>query len=169
MVSTVIHAVGPNYSLIEGIRFEISNFYYFYYLFFLTHINNNNSYGNGEDVEEALARGDILLSNAYRSCMNAAQERNIELLGFSLLSAGAFRGSRNLEDILRIAINSISSGVYEGLREVHLVAYTQEEISTILHVLDGQSGPIPSSILIGSGSADAIRFFMNNLEKSVTS
>lgn len=80
-----------------------------------------------------------------------------------------FSGSRNLEDILRIAINSISSGVYEGLREVHLVAYTQEEISTILHVLDGQSGPIPSSILIGSGSADAIRFFMNNLEKSVTS
>lgn len=124
--------------------------------------------GRGENVENALLHGDTLLSSAYLSCMSAAQERNIELLGFSLLSAGAFRGSRSLDHILRIAINSISSAIYEGLREVHLIAYTTEEINAILKILEGETGPIPSAILIGPGSADIIRGFINDLESSIT-
>ncbi len=53
----------------------------------------------GKDHSEALERGDALLKSAYLSSMRNAQERGIELLGFSLLSSGVFRGSRTLEQV----------------------------------------------------------------------
>jgi hypothetical protein len=55
--------------------------------------------GEGKDTEEALREGDALLESAYVSSMRASQERDIELLGFSLLSSGVFRGSRSLDEV----------------------------------------------------------------------
>ena len=93
-----IHAVGPNYRVLDGV---------------------------GKSLEE----GDLLLRSAYLTSMAlAANNGTIKTIGFSLLSAGIFRGPRSLATVLDIAVQSIIDGAYNGLQEVHLVAFTEVEL-----------------------------------------
>lgn len=97
----VIHAVGPHYGVIC------------------------TRPGAGFD------EGDKLLHSAYVSAMKRAEEVGVEKLGFCLISAGIFRGRRTLEEVLSIAVAAVEEGVYAGLKEVHLVAFTREEVRAL--------------------------------------
>jgi O-acetyl-ADP-ribose deacetylase (regulator of RNase III) len=93
-----IHAVGPNYRVLEGL---------------------------GKSLED----GDRLLHGAYLKSMQLAKENGgIQTVGFSLLSAGIFRGPRSLRAVLDIAVRAVLDGAFGGLEEVHLVAFTEEEL-----------------------------------------
>jgi O-acetyl-ADP-ribose deacetylase (regulator of RNase III) len=78
-------------------------------------------------VRSDASASDALLASAYTEAMARAAEAKIKYLGFSLISAGIFRGSRSLRDVLEIGVKSVSQAAYPGLEEVHFVAYTQNE------------------------------------------
>jgi O-acetyl-ADP-ribose deacetylase (regulator of RNase III) len=81
--------------------------------------------------------GDELLSSAYSSSLACAESAHIEAIAFSLLSAGEFRGSRSVREVLRIGINAIYN--FEGyaeLRDVHLCAFQDREIDVFLDIAD---------------------------------
>jgi len=102
-VSCVIHAVGPDY----------------------------------HDIEDA-ERGDVdsifdeRLRNAYCAAMREARTGSVETIGFSLLSAGIFRGRRSLRDVLTVAVEAIWENAFVGLNEAHLVAFTRQEMNELL-------------------------------------
>ena len=60
---------------------------------------------------------DALLASAYCAAMARAAEADSATIGFSLLSAGIFRGGRSLEAVLRIAVDAVAGAAYEGLGE----------------------------------------------------
>ena len=64
--------------------------------------DNNNSNSNEFSVPDSLLRS--AYQNSLRRCNT---ENNITDVGFSLLSAGIFRGNRSQEDVLRIGIIAI--------------------------------------------------------------
>jgi len=103
--ANVIHAVGPNYLLLRG--------------------------GPGQTLED----GDAELSEAYAQTMSAAAEAGIEYIGFSLLSAGIFRGPRSLAHVLQLGLEAVCNGAYAGLKEVHLVAFQPDEQQTLQNLL----------------------------------
>ena len=70
---------------------------------------------------------DEVLRSAYADAMREAKQRRIEYLGFSLLSSGIFRGQQDLQMVVQIAMEAVEAGVYPGLREVHLVGYSDKE------------------------------------------
>lgn len=105
----VIHAVGPNYRLFEG---EPS--------------------GAWLPTEEA----DALLYSAYRSAMAEARRLGLVDVAFSLISAAIFRGSRPLEAVLRIGVLATLANAYPGLKEVVLVAFTEEEERALVAVAE---------------------------------
>jgi len=79
---------------------------------------------------EYLKSKDTLLVDAYHRSLDCAGELKLASVGFSLLSAGVFRGVRSLNEILTIAVRAVAGYDYsqhKSLREVHLVAYTKEE------------------------------------------
>jgi O-acetyl-ADP-ribose deacetylase (regulator of RNase III) len=90
--------------------------------------------GLGQSVEA----GDAQLSDAYRATMRAAASANVEYLGFSLLSAGIFRGSQSLEHVLRLGVEAVAECAYPGLKEVHLVAFMVEEQRALLQLLEAR-------------------------------
>jgi len=77
---------------------------------------------------------DKLLARAYKQSMLRAKEKGIKTVAFSLLSAGIFLGSRKLEDVLSIAVQSICEGESDGLEEVHLVGFNSKEVNSLLKV-----------------------------------
>ncbi|KAJ8901626.1 hypothetical protein NDN08_003834 [Rhodosorus marinus] len=81
---------------------------------------------------------DSLLSSAYATALQACKAKNLKSIGFPLISAGVYRGSRGLDDVLRIGVSSIFKHAYEGV-SVHLVAYTDHEVQTLLDVIDSVS------------------------------
>eukprot|EP00941_MAST-03F_sp_MAST-3F-sp1_P000849 g849.t1 len=87
--------------------------------------------GLGKSLED----GDELLKSAYVSAMAASQANGIKYIGFSLISAGIFRGPRTLKQVLQIGIEGIKSATYEGLEEVHLVAYNKKEQDLLVELL----------------------------------
>ena len=81
---------------------------------------------------------DGLLRSAYWESMMRAKEQRLEAVAFSLLSAGIFRGRRNLEAVLRIGVEAICDfGGYEELKEVHLFGFTDNEIVTLQQIASG--------------------------------
>lgn len=84
-------------------------------------------------LSKNLKEGDAKLRSAYLAAMKRSQEVEAQTIGFSLLSAGVFRGRRTLGEVLEIAVASIEEGAYPGLEEVHLVAFApceQDELAT---------------------------------------
>lgn len=74
---------------------------------------------------------DALLYNAYANSLRAAAEHKVSTIAFALLSAASvFRSDLPLRFALDIACRAIRDNVYEGLEEVHLVAFTEEELSS---------------------------------------
>ena len=68
--------------------------------------NYNDLQREGTLLEE----GDRLLRSAYLATMRRSAEASAETVGFSLLSAGIFRGRRPLEDVLEIGISAAREG-----------------------------------------------------------
>ena len=91
----------------------------------------------GPDYGEELRNGktpeqcDELLRSAYRTALACAESRAVRTIAFSLLSAGTFRGPRSLESVLLTGVQSIAGHTYEGLRETHLVAFTDGELTAL--------------------------------------
>ena len=97
--------------------------------------------GMGQSMED----GDLQLSEAYRATMRAAAAANVEYLGFSLLSAGIFRGSRSLEYVLRLGLEAVAECAYPGLKEVHLVAFMGDEQQALLRLLESGAAAVASA------------------------
>jgi O-acetyl-ADP-ribose deacetylase (regulator of RNase III) len=79
-----------------------------------------------------LASCDELLASAYRRAMAVARENGVQTVAFCLLSAGVYRGPRTLQAVIDIAVRSVAESDYEGLQEVHLCAFSEQE-SVCLH------------------------------------
>lgn len=104
-VPYVIHAVGPNYSAY-----------------------------NAND-EEMMSMGDELLRSAYTSSMECCRRANLEAVAFSLLSAGVYRGSRSVQDVLRIGLTAICQFEgYEELQAVYLCGFMSEELDALIAI-----------------------------------
>lgn len=83
----VIHAVGPNYS--------------------------SMMYGRGKSSK--MSDIDNLLYTSYAKSMILCKQKNIQSVGFCLISSGIFRGSRSLEDVLKFGIEAIRDYMYPGI------------------------------------------------------
>ena len=81
--------------------------------------------------EVELQETDKLLARAYRSAMACAAEKKLKHVAFSLLSASIFRGPRSLERVIELGLEGIQAGTYEGLREVHMMAFKLEELQVL--------------------------------------
>jgi len=79
---------------------------------------------------------DSLLYMAYMESMKRAKESECKTIGFSLLSAGIFRGHRPLGAVLTIGLRAIMDYVYEGLEAVYMVGYMQKECSTLYRIVE---------------------------------
>ena len=99
--------------------------------------------GMGKSMED----GDGQLREAYRSTMRAAAAANIEYLGFSLLSAGIFRGARSLEYVLRLGVEAVVECAYPGLKEVHLVAFMEDEQQVLLQLLESRAAAVAVAVV----------------------
>ena len=82
--------------------------------------------------------GDALLESAYKSALQVARSRQVTTLASSLLSSAIYRGKRPLLHVLRIAVRAVRDTAGNGLREVHLVAFTQDELETLLLAADAE-------------------------------
>ena len=82
-----------------------------------------------------LDEGDELLFSAYSSTLGCAKDSNLEAVAFSLLSAGIFRGSKSLKEVLKIGIDAITSfDGYAELQEVHMCVFNQQEADTLVEI-----------------------------------
>jgi O-acetyl-ADP-ribose deacetylase (regulator of RNase III) len=78
---------------------------------------------------------DQLLRSAYRSSLELAKERRLAALGFSLISAGVFRGKKPIRHVLEIAVQSMKDFEgYEELQEIHLCAFTKSESELLIEI-----------------------------------
>lgn len=86
---------------------------------------------------KSLDAGDALLSSAYNSSLECAKTAKLEAVAFSLLSAGVFRGSRSVKEVLRIGMAAICKfGGYTELQEVHMCAFNENEADTLVEVAE---------------------------------
>eukprot|EP00927_Polykrikos_kofoidii_P056594 TRINITY_DN5068_c0_g1_i2.p1 TRINITY_DN5068_c0_g1~~TRINITY_DN5068_c0_g1_i2.p1 ORF type:complete len:272 (-),score=33.58 TRINITY_DN5068_c0_g1_i2:90-905(-) len=92
-----IHAVGPNYN----VQMAAHNL--------------------------SLKECDAIVASAYASSMKVAKENGIKTIAFSLLSAGIFRGEQSLKKVLEQGVIAVVEEWYDGLEEVHFVAFTSAE------------------------------------------
>lgn len=85
------------------------------------------------DTEADVVRADQHLRTAYKNALICAQGTPINQIAFSLLSAGVFRGSKSLSEILEISVGAIynwsSSNASKsvGLKDIVLVAFNPQE------------------------------------------
>jgi len=115
-----IHAVGPNYNR-------------------LVH-----------DQRMPMEECDKIVSKAYSNALECAKSKSLRNVAFSLISASIFRGPQSLEAVLDAGIEGIQSGLYPELQEVALVAFTQQERTT-LETLCGTKFPYAKGSLGQSG------------------
>ena len=100
----VIHAVGPNYSMLLRGKKQMK-----------------------------IADIDQLLYSSYAKSMLICKEKGIKSVGFCLISAGIFRGPHSLEDVLKIGIMAIRDYMFPGI-EVYLIGYTESELLKLTDV-----------------------------------
>lgn len=90
-----------------------------------------------EESTEQVTEKDGQLRAAYQHSLQLAYQHGLAVVGFSLLSAYSFSGSRGLDSILDIACKSVAevlalqpcagpAGLGEP-REVHLICFRPEE------------------------------------------
>ena len=94
-------------------------------------------------------RGLKLLRSAYQSALDLALQHQLERVGFSLLSAGVFRGHLSLQEIFSNTVEAIRDWA-EGMnkrhpneesvgccvKEIHLCAFTEQECYELKDVCD---------------------------------
>ncbi|KAG7366307.1 Appr-1-p processing protein [Nitzschia inconspicua] len=113
-VPYVVHAVGPAYFQYQGMIME----------------------GREDDP---FALPDSLLFSAYKESLQRCQENGITDVGFSLLSAGIFRGERSMPKVLAIGIIAIRDWVSETtdvgkLKSVTLCGFSEREAILLQNV-----------------------------------
>lgn len=82
-----------------------------------------------------ISEGDELLSSAYSSSLECGKNTNLEAIAFSLLSSGVFRGSKSVKEVLRTGVNAVCQfDGYNGLKEVHMCAFSQKEEDTLKEI-----------------------------------
>lgn len=72
------------------------------------------------------------LRSTYRSALGCAREANLETVAFALISSSIWRGAQKLEKVLSEACIACSEATYPGLRELHLVAFTPQELDALI-------------------------------------
>jgi len=97
----VIHAVGPNYSMLMRGGAQMS-----------------------------LEQIDVLLAASYKNSMQRCAEFGLKSVGFCLISSGIFRGPRSLDEVLRIGLEAIRDAMLPGI-EVFVIGYTREEMACL--------------------------------------
>ena len=116
-VPYVIHAVGPNY-----MEYDTDN--------------DDNTSNHGFDEPDSLLRSAY---QASMECCRQASNPPIETVAFSLLSAGVYRGNRDVKTILRLGVCGIRDWIYESedcgaLQEVTLCGFSTKEVDALLEV-----------------------------------
>ncbi|KAL3911517.1 MAG: hypothetical protein SGILL_007250, partial [Bacillariaceae sp.] len=110
-VPYVIHAVGPSY-----FQFE-----------------------HTQDDEEDFSVPDGLLRSAYQQSMERCKEKKITDVGFSLLSAGIFRGRQSMKNVLAIGVAGIRDWVESdddcgAVKTVTLCGFSERETIMLMKV-----------------------------------
>lgn len=95
---------------------------------------------NTQSLSNNFEKCDNLLYNAYKICMVLGKEHEIETMAFSLLSASLFRGLQSLDNILKIACQSINDNVYNECKGIYLVAFKPTELYTLLNAAQAVFG-----------------------------
>lgn len=90
---------------------------------------------------ETFEQGDELLQSAYAASLDLAQEAKLEAIAFSLLSAGVFRGSRTVKDVLSIGISTICDWVKDQsdastLKSVFLCGFNPHECNELVDICE---------------------------------
>lgn len=81
---------------------------------------------------------DELLRSAYRSALKEAGRLKVQIIGFCLLSAGVFRGERDLQGIVKIATDILLEDCADfpiNLTSITVYAYTPEEQAAMRKVV----------------------------------
>jgi hypothetical protein len=117
------------------------------------------THGSAE-ADAWLASRDAMLVSAYAASLQRAQELHVQTLGFSLLSAGVFRGQKPLYDVLSIGLRAVRQHAHRGLRHVCLVAFTDDEekelVKAFADVFDcrrGSGGNPASTVVVAPAGA----------------
>jgi O-acetyl-ADP-ribose deacetylase (regulator of RNase III) len=90
-----------------------------------------------------------LLKSTYFSALHIANENRLQKIGFSLLSAGAFRGRLSIMNVMSITIDGVKDWAYmmkrqhqeQGfgdmeVKEIFLCAFTAQEYMTLKDICD---------------------------------
>eukprot|EP00520_Triparma_pacifica_P010885 CAMPEP_0118639610 /NCGR_PEP_ID=MMETSP0785-20121206/4312_1 /TAXON_ID=91992 /ORGANISM="Bolidomonas pacifica, Strain CCMP 1866" /LENGTH=209 /DNA_ID=CAMNT_0006530943 /DNA_START=112 /DNA_END=741 /DNA_ORIENTATION=- len=89
--------------------------------------------------------GDDLLESAYHESILCAQELNVSHIGFSLISAGVFRGSNSVEHILMLSLRQIHASMDTSdehrLKTVDVYCFSEKEMETATDVATNLFGP----------------------------
>ena len=68
-----------------------------------------------------------VLEQAYKRSLHCAKQCNVKSIAFPIISAGFFRGSCSLREVIKTGIESIATNVYSGLDHVTFCGFTVEE------------------------------------------
>ena len=102
----VIHAVGPNFNHYET------------------------------DFQKLPEEGMQLLTSAYQAALARGAENSIKKIAFCMLSAGVYRGSCSLPDIIKTGLETIAKNTYPGLERVYFCAFMPEEKRVVWEICD---------------------------------
>jgi O-acetyl-ADP-ribose deacetylase (regulator of RNase III) len=86
----------------------------------------------------SLEKGDKLLRSAYEASLKRAQEAKLEAVAFCLLSAGVYRGTQSVTNVLGIAVTTIQKWVQlqkdVSLTHVFLCGFSPKETDTLVEI-----------------------------------
>ena len=86
-------------------------------------------YGPSFSSDRDIQINDNLLQKAYQASLERAKEHELEVVAFSLLSAGRRSAQWDPHRSLRIAMRTLCEyGDYGSLKEIHLCAFTNNEV-----------------------------------------
>ena len=103
------------------------------------------AYGETYSSDNDVSINDGLLRDAYRKSLQCAKDKGLEVVAFSLLSAGKRSSRWDPHRALRIAIRTVSG--YEdfgSLKEVHMCAFTAAEVAALQNIAQ-EFGLTPST------------------------
>jgi O-acetyl-ADP-ribose deacetylase (regulator of RNase III) len=86
---------------------------------------------------------DQLLRSAYTSSLDRCHEDGITDVAFALLSAGVFRGRREVKDVLRVGVTairdwSVSAPSSCQLKSIVLYGFSEQETSLLLKICEAE-------------------------------
>ena len=84
----------------------------------------------------SLQKGDDLLQSAYKASLKRAQEAKLEAVAFALLSAGIYRGTQSVYNVLRIAVTTIQEWAQNdiSLTHVFLCGFSSNEVNILVDI-----------------------------------